>query len=190
MSPRKYDMSKRAAATEATRRRIVDATRELHAAQGIAVTSWDDIARQAGVGVGTVYRHFPSLDELIHACEAFSMEIVGLPDAVAVAATFEGAGDRVDALVRGVFAIYERGAPELRAMLSEGDVHPRLQEGADAFEATLGRLIDTAAIPGDRRVIRALLDLGTWDSLRRQGLTAEEVVAAVTELLGQRAAAH
>jgi hypothetical protein len=64
---------------------------------------------------------------------------------------FDGAEDRVDALVRGVFAIYERGAPELRAMLNEGDVHPRLQDGADAFEATLGRLIDAAEIPGDRR---------------------------------------
>ena len=117
------------------------------------------------------------------------MEIVGLPDAAAVAATFEGAADRVDALVRGVFAIYERGAPELRALLGEGDVHPRLQEGADEFEATLGRLIDAAEIPGDRRVIRGLLDLGTWDSLRRQGLTAEEAVAAVTALLGQRSAA-
>jgi hypothetical protein len=54
----------------------------------------------------------------------------------------------------------------------------------------LDLLIDTAAIPGDRRVIRGLLDLGTWDSLRRQGLTAEEAVAEVTALLGQRSAAH
>ena len=137
-----------------------------------------------------LYRHFPSLDELIPACEAFSMEIVGLPDAAAVAAMFERAEDRVAALVRGVFAIYERGAPELRAMVDGGDVHPRLQEGADAFEATLDGMIDAAAIPGDRRVIRALLDLGSWDALRRQGLTAEEAVAAVTPLLGQRSAAH
>jgi hypothetical protein len=66
----------------------------------------------------------------------------------------------------------------------------RLPKGADAFDATLGRLLDTAAIPGDRPVIRGLLDLGTWDSLRRQGLTAEEAVAAVTALLRQRSAAH
>jgi len=190
MSPRKYDMGKRAAAAEETRRRIVDATHALHIEQGVAATSWDDIAARAGVGVGTVYRHFPSLDELIPACEAFSMEIVGLPDDEAVAAMFDGAEDRVAALVRGVFAIYRRGAPELRAMLDGGDVHPRLREGTAAFEATLEQLIDTAAIPGDRRVVRGLLDLGTWDSLRRQGLTAEEAVAAVVALLGQGGAAH
>ena len=73
-------MGKRAAAADETRRRIVDATHALHIEQGIAATSWDDIAARAGVGVGTVYRHFPSLDELIPACAAFSMEIVGLPD--------------------------------------------------------------------------------------------------------------
>ncbi|HET8951451.1 MAG TPA: helix-turn-helix domain-containing protein, partial [Solirubrobacteraceae bacterium] len=65
MPPRNYDMSKRAAAAGLTRRRIVDATRELHTERGIAGTSWDDIAARAGVGVGTVYRHFPSLDELV-----------------------------------------------------------------------------------------------------------------------------
>ena len=182
-------MGKRAAAAEETRRRIIDATHALHIEQGVAATSWDDIAARAGVGVGTVYRHFPSLDELIPACTAFSMEIVGLPDAAAVAATFEGAEDRVGALVRGVFAIYERGAPELRAMLNAGDVHPRLQEGADGFEATLGGLIATAAIPGGPRVVCWLLDIGTWDALRREGLSPDEAVAAVGALLRQRAAA-
>ena len=62
MSPRKYDMTRRASAVAQTRRRIVDATLELHTEQGIAATSWDDIAARAGVGVGSVYRHFPSLD--------------------------------------------------------------------------------------------------------------------------------
>ena len=61
-------MTRRASAAAQTRRRIVEATRELHIEQGIAATSWDDIAARAGVGVGTVYRHFPSLDELIPAC--------------------------------------------------------------------------------------------------------------------------
>src|SRR3954462_9610243 len=115
MSPRKYDMSKRAAATEATRRRIVDATRELHAAQGIAVTSWDDIARQAGVGVGTVYRHFPSLNELIPACGHVAMEIAALPGKETVPALFDGLRGRrarLERLVAEAFAIYERGAAE------------------------------------------------------------------------------
>jgi AcrR family transcriptional regulator len=190
MSPRKYDMGKRAAAAEETRRRIVDAAHQLHIEQGVAATSWDDIAARAGVGVGTVYRHFPSLDELVPACGAVVREVVALPAPDAIAAVFERSEDRVETLVREVFAIYERAAPELRVTFAEPGVHPAVQHGADAFEATLRALIDAAAIGGDRRLVRALLDLSTWDALRRQGLGPEEAVEAVAGLLGQRSAAH
>ena len=183
-------MGKRAAAAEETRRRIVEAAHQLHIEQGVAATSWDDIAARAGVGVGTVYRHFPSLDELVPACGLVVSEVIALPAAESIEAAFAGAGDRVETLVRQVFAIYERAAPEVRVTLTEPHVHPAVQHGADAFEATLGALIDAAAIGGDRRLVRALLDLGTWEALRRQGLGPEEAVEAVTGLLGQRSPAH
>ncbi|SDI80401.1 DNA-binding transcriptional regulator, AcrR family [Rhodococcus triatomae] len=43
---------------------IIDAARELFAERGIEVTL-DDVARRAGVGVGTVYRRFANKEELI-----------------------------------------------------------------------------------------------------------------------------
>jgi AcrR family transcriptional regulator len=46
------------------RARIVEAAREAFAVSGLA-TQMDDIARRAGVGVGTVYRHFPTKDALV-----------------------------------------------------------------------------------------------------------------------------
>jgi AcrR family transcriptional regulator len=46
------------------RERIVDAARELFAECG-HVTQMDDVARRAQVGVGTVYRHFPTKNALI-----------------------------------------------------------------------------------------------------------------------------
>ena len=46
------------------RQLIIDAARELFAEEGIDVTL-DDVARRAGVGVGTVYRRFASKEELI-----------------------------------------------------------------------------------------------------------------------------
>ncbi|HWH94895.1 MAG TPA: helix-turn-helix domain-containing protein [Baekduia sp.] len=46
------------------RERIVHAARELFAECG-QETQMDDVARRAGVGVGTVYRHFPTKAELI-----------------------------------------------------------------------------------------------------------------------------
>ena len=47
---------------ERNRRRILDAARELFAAKGLEV-GLDEIARHAGVGVGTAYRRFPSKDD-------------------------------------------------------------------------------------------------------------------------------
>src|SRR5690242_9936980 len=149
MSPRKYDMGKRATAVAKTRRRIVDATRELHTEQGIAATSWDDIAARAGVGVGTVYRHFPSLDELVPACGELSMEIVALPEPAAIPALFEGLrtpAERIDRLVSVAFAIYERGSRELWVVRREPDAHPSIAALLDEVEASLRALVD-AALP-------------------------------------------
>ena len=46
------------------RERILEAAGELFAERGLGATL-NDVAHHAGVGVGTVYRHFPDKDELI-----------------------------------------------------------------------------------------------------------------------------
>ncbi|MGA3189291.1 MAG: TetR/AcrR family transcriptional regulator [Bryobacteraceae bacterium] len=48
------------------RERILEAAKEAFTRSG-ANTSLDDIAKQAGVGAGTLYRHFPTRDELLEA---------------------------------------------------------------------------------------------------------------------------
>ena len=48
------------------RESIVAAARDAFAEYGLA-TQMDEIARRAGVGVGTVYRHFPDKDALVRA---------------------------------------------------------------------------------------------------------------------------
>ncbi len=48
------------------RERVIAAARELLARDGLDA-QMDDIARAAGVGVGTVYRHFATKDELVEA---------------------------------------------------------------------------------------------------------------------------
>ena len=187
-------MSKRASAVAQTRRRIVDATRALHTEQGIAATSWDDIAARAGVGVGTVYRHFPSLDELVPACAAISMEAIALPDPRDAAALFDGAdapAERIERLVREAFAIYERGAPELRVIRNEPDAHPSVAEGGERARglAHRPRRRGRRSRPRDRPVVRAMIDLGTWQALRDQGLGPAEAVDAVSRMLAARSTA-
>jgi AcrR family transcriptional regulator len=48
------------------RERILEVAKEAFTRSG-ANTSLDDIAKQAGVGPGTLYRHFPTRDELLEA---------------------------------------------------------------------------------------------------------------------------
>ena len=191
-------MNKRAAAAARTRQRIVEATRELHGEKGIAATSWDDVAARAGVGVGTVYRHFPSLDELIPACGEITMRIVALPDPSRVPALFAHAtepAERIERLVHEAFAIYERGAPQLRAIRREGDIHPDVARARNELEASLSALVETALRPldatqQDRAVARAMVDLNTWQALRDQGLGPAESVAATTDMLARRLTAR
>src|SRR3954447_9838578 len=58
---------------ERNRQRILTAAGELFAQRGLSVTL-DDIARHAGVGVGTVYRRFPDKEQLIDALFEQRME--------------------------------------------------------------------------------------------------------------------
>lgn len=58
---------------ERNRQRILEAARELLAERGLAITL-NDVAHHAGVGVGTVYRHFPDRDELVDAALAGPLE--------------------------------------------------------------------------------------------------------------------
>ena len=55
------------------RERILDVAKEAFARHG-ANASLDDIAKQAGVGPGTLYRHFPTREELLQAVYRAELE--------------------------------------------------------------------------------------------------------------------
>lgn len=61
------------------RQRVLDAARRVFAMSG-AETTTTDIAKEAGVGVGTIYRHFPTREDLIDA--TYADEVRALTDAV------------------------------------------------------------------------------------------------------------
>ena len=69
------------------REKIVNAARQIVAEQGEAAQI-DDVARLAGVGVGTVYRHFPNKDALmgelvrmcVIECTTFAQECASIKD--------------------------------------------------------------------------------------------------------------
>jgi AcrR family transcriptional regulator len=64
------------------RARLLDVAYEAFAADGVAVPI-DEIARRAGVGAGTVYRHFPTKEALFQAIITNRMEqLVAFADAL------------------------------------------------------------------------------------------------------------
>jgi AcrR family transcriptional regulator len=68
MSPRPYKLGQRQAATQQTRARIIDATREmLMSSDGFSSFSIDGVARQADVARMTVYHQFGSKIGLLEA---------------------------------------------------------------------------------------------------------------------------
>jgi AcrR family transcriptional regulator len=58
---------------ERNRERILDMAKEAFARDG-ANASLDDIAKQAGVGPGTLYRHFPTREELLQSVYRSELE--------------------------------------------------------------------------------------------------------------------
>lgn len=73
------------------RSRIIDAARELIREKGLDATSMDEVAKRAGVGPGTLYRHFATKDELYDAAIQAWAETV---NARADEALASGADDR------------------------------------------------------------------------------------------------
>ena len=64
---RKYELRRRAEAMEDTRRRITEAAVDLHGSVGPARTTISAVAERA-VQRHTVYRHFPTEEDLYAAC--------------------------------------------------------------------------------------------------------------------------
>lgn len=75
LSPDSTPLRKPRADAERNRAKLLDAARAAFGAHGASV-SMEEVARQAGVGIGTLYRHFPNRDELL--LEVYRSEIARL----------------------------------------------------------------------------------------------------------------
>jgi AcrR family transcriptional regulator len=190
LAPRKYSMDKRRAAVEETRQRILEATLALHSEKGIFGTSWQDIARRADVSVGTVYKHFPSLDELVPACGELMYAITqppSLEDAPQIFAGAHSLEERLERLVGELFAFYERGAPYIETDFQERQL-PMVQEWEAHMRATIAGLVREALLPvepdeGTVRAVSALLDFSTFKSFLELSIRKEQAAKIMNEVL-------
>lgn len=190
-------MERRAAAREATRRRIVEATARLHAERGVLGTSWRDIAKEADVAVATVYAHFPSLEELLPACGQLVMEQARPPRAEEAPGLIEGAAtteERLERVAFELFSFYDRGGPHLEVDVREREL-PGMREWEEHQRATVTAFVRAALgeAASDRSTLQtasALLDISTFKSLRTRGVAtrtaARRMAAAIACIAGKR----
>lgn len=191
--PRKYRMGVRTTAVAETRQRIVAASKALHATQGIQGTSYEEIAQQAGTASATVYRHFPSLDDLLPAC-ASSIHVLRPLNAQQIARIFYGMphpNARLEALVRGTCDCYAIDQGWLHAARREEDLLPVLRDVAKIQRDNLRVLVQTALADTDAsertiRVVTALIDFPVWRALRDAGLSNGEATEQILELMGDQ----
>ncbi len=183
-------MGKRRATVEETRQRILEATLALHSEKGIFGTSWQDIAGRADVSVGTVYKHFPSLDELVPACGELMYAITGPPSLEDAPEIFAGAGsleERLGRLISELFDFYERGAPYIETDFQERQL-PMVQEWEAHMRATIAGLVREALLPvepdeGTVRAVSALLDFSTFKSFLERSIHKEQAAKTMNEVL-------
>jgi AcrR family transcriptional regulator len=190
LAPRKYTMDKRKAAVKVTRQRILEATLALHAEKGIFGTSWQDIAHRADVSVGTVYKHFPSLDELVPACGELMYAITRPPSLEDAPRIFAGASsleERLERLISELFDFYERGAPYIETDFQERRL-PAVVEWEAYMRATVAGLVREALVsagPDERTVqaVSALLDFSTFKSFLDRDIQKEQAAKTINEVL-------
>jgi len=128
------------------RQRILEAAEQVFARSGIGVPI-DDVAARAGVGVGTLYRHFPTKESLFEAIVLTRLE--EMVRAVEVASTSDDPGEAFFAFVR-TFARHALAKQDLIDACAIAGLDVMTQCDRQFFELRAGidRLLERASAAG------------------------------------------
>jgi AcrR family transcriptional regulator len=170
---RKYELRQRAAGMEETRRRITEAAMELHGSVGPARTTVTAVAERAGVQRHTVYRHFPTDDDLYTACSGLWAERFPWPDLDGWRA-IEDPAARLETGLDELYGWYERVGAMLANLYRDGPVVPAVADQMVPMTDFLAGAERTLAAPWGRgrlvtAAVRHVADFHTWRSLTGDG---------------------
>jgi AcrR family transcriptional regulator len=178
---RTYRKAKRADAQEETREKIVRATMALHLGNGVATTSYADVAKRAGVGAATVYRHFPTMGALVEACGAHVWRAIRPPRSEDAATLFAGLRSRtarIERLVGELDDFYDRAAAPLWSAVRDHDRVPELalflKEVLAGVTALLAQALDDDPRARAVEIAAAVADFTVWRALARTGADRKE----------------
>ncbi|PRC46084.1 TetR family transcriptional regulator, partial [Mycobacterium sp. ITM-2017-0098] len=143
------------------RARVLEVAYDTFAADGLAVPI-DEIARRAGVGAGTVYRHFPTKEALFVA--VIDDRLRRISEGARALLTSEGPGEALFAFLREMVRTGATDHGLVDALVGYGlDLETAAPGAETAFLAMLGELLSEAQQAGTVRVdigvaeIKALL---------------------------------
>jgi AcrR family transcriptional regulator len=171
---RKYELKKRAERLEETRRRITEATIELHRTVGPAGTRISEVAQRAGVRRATVYNHFPDDAALFGACSAHWRSLYPAPDPGRWAEIAD-AGERLRTALRELYEWFRETETMTANVLRDAAVLPALRRIVDGgLGAYLERVRDVLSgplgvEPHVRAAVRAATDFHFWRALSGLG---------------------
>jgi len=130
-----YSSSLRADLAEETRRRILDAAIEQIVDESVAGLTIPNVARRARVAVRTVYRYFPTKDELLQSAGGEFDERVGFRE-------FADAIEKLEPQLREIYRRFSNEEPSVRA----------------ALESRAGREVRSRARPDRMRTLERTLE--------------------------------
>jgi AcrR family transcriptional regulator len=143
------DMAARPLRADARRNRarVLDAAETVFAAKGVSAST-EEIARTAGVGIGTVFRHFPTKKDLLTAIMEARLERL-----FALAGALAAEGDPATAFYTFFTRMVEQAATKktvLDALDNEG-IELELRAPAGALREAVGALLSGAQRAGTVR---------------------------------------
>lgn len=189
---RPYRMERRRELVDRTRQRITEAAVRLHTSVGPSETTMSAVAEAAGVTRLTLYRHFPSKDDLFVACMSHWRAAHAPPDLDALQ-QISPLQARVRTALVDLYRWYGENGDDLYpiyrdAAFTPDSTHRARQANNDRIvEAVIG----DAELAGDtRRRVRAALGhvIGFWawrSLVDDQGLSTPEAAAMAVDFVFQ-----
>jgi AcrR family transcriptional regulator len=171
-------MRKRALSQEETRRRIVEATMQLHEEVGPRATTISAIAERAGVQRLTVYRHFPDEAAVFRACTSHWLDLNPPPGRQ----SWESIADpwkRLPAALSAFYDYYAATEGMWTASFRDLDAVEALQQSMAEFVGYVTEIADDLAgslRPGKKKAgpvevtVRHAFAFSTWKDLQTRGL--------------------
>ena len=196
MSPRPYRMGKRQATRSETRRRILEAARQLLATESEADLSMEAIARKADVSRLTIYYQFSSRAGLL---EALYDHLAQRGQMQQMADVFQASNpsSAVEKMVHTFVGFWATDPQVMRRLRAMAALDPEIAQGIHARDTRRPRIAleILQRAPANRHakrgvgqqrttadVLGMLTSFETYDALARAGHTEAQIVATLTRL--------